>query len=399
MESALEELWLSNFQAWVGVTGGRSGRLVDRKRPVTWKRGRALGQTTKPPSPVMTVRSEARERKSDNGREIEREKPSYVPQLPQHRAGGRVCKGKLPLVFEESSTLRPSLLPENYHDLCPNFNLLMAMRRAHNSRIPKMVQAIFYTMVLNDDAELGLSSRIAMDCMMSALRELNAQPPKNQFRELKKIPYTVPIFEPGIPSWSSCEYSSTPSILNIEEEVSYPWEINIAAPGLTDVQERRMAKPQSTPRIRTPDELLAEGTTEGNLWPTAEVMPTSTSSLRDGALTSSSSNEASTSSSLDGASTSSSSRGASSSLRRVVPRKRDRAQVEPVFEVVTGGTVFPRAPVHSNREDGSSTYFPNPNVVPSLKRTALEKKRLLPAGYRCVILEADAIVNRPPPNG
>ena len=56
----------------------------------------------------------------------------------------------------------------------------------------------------------------------------------------------VPILKPGTPSWSSCEYSSTPSILSIEEKVSYLWEINIAAPGLADVQERRMAKTQST---------------------------------------------------------------------------------------------------------------------------------------------------------
>jgi len=47
-------------------------------------------------------------------------------------------------------------------------------------------------------------------------------PPKNQFKEPKKIPYAVPIFGPSTPSWSSCEYSSTPNILGIEEEVSYP---------------------------------------------------------------------------------------------------------------------------------------------------------------------------------
>ena len=34
-------------------------------------------------------------------------------------------------------------------------------------------------------------------------------PPKNQFSEPKKIPYALPIYESGIPSWSSCEYSST----------------------------------------------------------------------------------------------------------------------------------------------------------------------------------------------
>jgi len=89
-------------------------------------------------------------------------------------------------------------------------------------------------------------------------------PLKNQFRESKKIPYAVLISEPDTPSWSSCEYSSTPSILSIEEEVSCPWEITIAD-FMNDFQARRMGKTKSTPRVRTPDELLVEGTLEGNL--------------------------------------------------------------------------------------------------------------------------------------
>jgi len=47
-------------------------------------------------------------------------------------------------------------------------------------------------------------------------------PPKNQLMEPKKIPYVMPVYEPGTPSWSSCEYSSTPGILNIEQDVIYP---------------------------------------------------------------------------------------------------------------------------------------------------------------------------------
>ncbi|KAJ8434782.1 hypothetical protein Cgig2_033732 [Carnegiea gigantea] len=73
---------------------------------------------------------------------------------------------------EESSTLWPSLIPENHHGPCPDFYLLVAMQYVHNSRIPKMTRAIFYAMVLIDAAELELSSRIVIDYMMSALREL-----------------------------------------------------------------------------------------------------------------------------------------------------------------------------------------------------------------------------------
>ena len=74
--------------------------------------------------------------------------------------------------LRESSALRPNLLPKIHHGLCPNFDLLVPMQYAHDSHVPEMIQAIFYAMVLNEAAMLGLSSRIAMDCMMSALREL-----------------------------------------------------------------------------------------------------------------------------------------------------------------------------------------------------------------------------------
>ena len=46
-------------------------------------------------------------------------------------------------------------------------------------------------------------------------------PRTNQFRESKKIPYAVPIYELGIPLWSGCEYSSSPSILSIKGDVVY----------------------------------------------------------------------------------------------------------------------------------------------------------------------------------
>ena len=63
-------------------------------------------------------------------------------------------------------------------------------------------------------------------------------PPKNQFREPKKITYMVPIYKPRTPSWSSCEYSLN---LSIEMEVVYPWEINITISHMSDVQEQKLA--------------------------------------------------------------------------------------------------------------------------------------------------------------
>ncbi|KAJ8427752.1 hypothetical protein Cgig2_008556 [Carnegiea gigantea] len=68
--------------------------------------------------------------------------------------------------LREFSPLRPKLLPLNFHGLCPNFDHLMVMQFAHTCHIPKMVQATFYAIVLNEAAELGLLSRVAMDRMM-----------------------------------------------------------------------------------------------------------------------------------------------------------------------------------------------------------------------------------------
>ena len=89
-------------------------------------------------------------------------------------------------------------------------------------------------------------------------------PPKNQVREPKKIPYVVPIYELGMPPCSSCEYSSTPSILGIEEEVVHPWEIDVAVFGMIDVRECKLGMTQTTARLKTIHELMAEGYLEGN---------------------------------------------------------------------------------------------------------------------------------------
>ena len=56
----------------------------------------------------------------------------------------------------------PRPLPENYHKLCPHFNLLVAEEAAQDFRIPEMIQAVFYAMVVNKAIELGvLSSDLA----------------------------------------------------------------------------------------------------------------------------------------------------------------------------------------------------------------------------------------------
>ncbi|KAJ8440230.1 hypothetical protein Cgig2_023995 [Carnegiea gigantea] len=75
--------------------------------------------------------------------------------------------------LRESLALCPNPLPEDYHGLFLGFDLSMVTQYAHDSNISEMVQAIFYAMVLNNTAELGLSCRIDMNCIISILRCLN----------------------------------------------------------------------------------------------------------------------------------------------------------------------------------------------------------------------------------
>ncbi|KAJ8434358.1 hypothetical protein Cgig2_031604 [Carnegiea gigantea] len=52
----------------------------------------------------------------------------------------------------------PRLLPENYHKLCPPFDLLVAEEAAPDFCIVEMIQAVFYAMVVNEALELGVLS-------------------------------------------------------------------------------------------------------------------------------------------------------------------------------------------------------------------------------------------------
>ena len=121
----------------------------------------------------------------------------------------------------------------------------------------------------------------------------------------------MPIHGPDTPLWSSYKCSSTPSILSTEEDVIYPWEIDVAIDHMLDFQERRMAKIKLTARLRSPDKLLAEGTFEDN--------PHSSSS----------SHKSSVEVKVEFTSSSSSSEGETSSSSRVILKKRSRAKEEP----------------------------------------------------------------------
>ncbi|KAJ8420759.1 hypothetical protein Cgig2_030935 [Carnegiea gigantea] len=360
----------------------------------------------------------------------------------------------------ETSAQHPRPLFGDHLILCPSFGLGVATRHAQDSNIPEMVQAIFHAMVVNEIVKQGITCRIMVGCLIWALQQLHQDPfefwfenveyrykrarasrpinppadlasssgpveasglsdappgrsrrvgrpsnggchrqfpslptlidvrvvagipQKNRCREPKNVPYAVPLFEPGTPSWSSCAYSSTPSILSPEVEV----------------RRRQMAKMKSTPRVKTLDELLAEGM-QGNPCstpsppnPAAKVASTITSSSSEG-TSSSTSDVSSRRSSSEEVLTSSSSHEGPPTLGKLVRKRKGHAPSEPIPEIVAEGTEYPGAPILSDPQESPSSHFPDPKVVPTLKRTSLEKEYLLPAGYNFVIPKADAIVN------
>jgi len=67
----------------------------------------------------------------------------------------------------------PRPLSSDYLGLCPCFDLGVATKYARDSNTLEMVQIIFYAMVIDDAAELGLSCRLTLDCVMWAMRKLD----------------------------------------------------------------------------------------------------------------------------------------------------------------------------------------------------------------------------------
>jgi len=64
----------------------------------------------------------------------------------------------------------PSLpLPDDYRELCLNFVLSEAEKAAWNYPLPKIVQVVFYAMVLSDALELGVLNRELAEMLKSAL--------------------------------------------------------------------------------------------------------------------------------------------------------------------------------------------------------------------------------------
>ncbi|KAJ8423077.1 hypothetical protein Cgig2_003583 [Carnegiea gigantea] len=79
----------------------------------------------------------------------------------------------------------PLPLQKDFQALYPSYELAVAKeavamevarRYAHDSQVPYMVPVIFYGMIIDDAAELGLSHRLTMNVVMWAMRKLEWSP-------------------------------------------------------------------------------------------------------------------------------------------------------------------------------------------------------------------------------
>ena len=110
--------------------------------------------------------------------------------------------------LREASAMRPNPLPVDYHGLCSSFDLGVATQYAQNSNIPKMVQVIVFVMVVNNVAELGLVSKLFMECIVGyAEAELGphrvlAEKHRSQAKESPGFVAGEPTYEPCVLEWS-----------------------------------------------------------------------------------------------------------------------------------------------------------------------------------------------------
>ncbi|KAJ8424341.1 hypothetical protein Cgig2_022187 [Carnegiea gigantea] len=177
-----------------------------------------------------------------------------------------------------------------------------------------MVQVIFYAMVVNDVEELGLKSRLSIECMMWVMQKLDWAPIEfwleNIDRRLRRAQASQPVNPPANPTSSGGPMEDS---------------------GLGDA----------------PSAASDEDSAPSSSKPVAEVASTRTSSSSSG-TSSRFSDRSPRHSSSEGASTSSSSGEGPSTPGRLVLKKRGRSPVGLIPEIVAEGPEFPRAPARSD---------------------------------------------------
>ncbi|KAJ8431471.1 hypothetical protein Cgig2_033985 [Carnegiea gigantea] len=220
------------------------------------------------------------------------------------------------------------LLPVDYRDLCPYFLLDDAEDAARDFQIPKLVQAVFYAMVVNEALSLGVLSRSLAEDPKSALttnrsaRIAVCRPGQSGARAR---PMRVNSREESYGS------NNAPPLPSDDDDGHYviPSFGNEVVPLRS---ERKLARTKQTARPKIVPELMAEGFSAGNSQSSSESLQRSFK----GCSTSTSSSE------REGKVRSSGSRYSASMA------KRRRPQEGQSHEIVAEGTCFLGALEHSD---------------------------------------------------
>ncbi|KAJ8444450.1 hypothetical protein Cgig2_005972 [Carnegiea gigantea] len=91
-----------------------------------------------------------------------------IPSYSQYERDGQLRKETF-IWHWRSASRPPRPLPEDFHVLCPCFSLDEAEGAAAEFELPKIVQATFYAMLLNEAVKLGVAHEYMADSMKSSL--------------------------------------------------------------------------------------------------------------------------------------------------------------------------------------------------------------------------------------
>ncbi|KAJ8432493.1 LOW QUALITY PROTEIN: hypothetical protein Cgig2_003570 [Carnegiea gigantea] len=196
LESAFTELYWSAFESWIWLFGDRIYETQFRPKGSL---GENLGAGQQEESSAReTVDEDSALEEADDVKQEEGVKPmnarppfhyssnsssinttsfSHIEYSSVHLSRGvveNVGSAVSVPVSLRSTSHPPHPLPEDFHVLCPCFSLAEAEGAAAEFELPEIVQATFYTILLNEAVELGVADKYTAESTKSSLVDLRS---------------------------------------------------------------------------------------------------------------------------------------------------------------------------------------------------------------------------------
>ncbi|KAJ8438374.1 LOW QUALITY PROTEIN: hypothetical protein Cgig2_006292 [Carnegiea gigantea] len=162
VKSTLVGLRWTCFEAWMSRTINELRKEKLRQRPVVVEARGSSGsfRLQEPRGEDRVVGCSLEKYREKNKGARERMEMNLFPNFANTDQATEYVRDNFRWALRGPSAPGPRPLPLDYRGLCPRFDL----------------EAIFYAMVVDDAAELGLSRRLTMDCMMWAMGKLDWGP-------------------------------------------------------------------------------------------------------------------------------------------------------------------------------------------------------------------------------